>query len=158
MFALLSYQSKGYDWQWLSFPFIDGGVQVTRTSDTHQLLLRKVYFFHSAEVSVYTTMDNKLVLHLSRFQACSGPNQTQIQLNQLPPQKVTFSCENNNQLSFSTVTTHLNKMIVNFEESELTINFADWNISDIKKDQFKQLHPHYFERLGQPSKYQWSRD
>ncbi|MPW37990.1 hypothetical protein [Vibrio sp. B1Z05] len=158
LFGLLTYKDKGYDWQWLGFPLINSGVQIARTSDTHQLLLRKVYLFPSTEVSVYTTMNNKLVLHLARFQTCSDSKQGQLQLNQKPVQTVTFNCKGSNEMIFSVVTSHLNSAIIDFDGQKLSIDFAEWNIADIKKDQFKQLHSQYFEQLGQPSEYQWSRD
>ncbi|CAM3017234.1 hypothetical protein [Vibrio rarus] len=156
--GLLGYKDKGYDWEWLGFPLLDSGVQIARTTDTHQLLLRKLYPLKSLEVSVYTTMNNKLLLHISRFEPCEGVMEGQLQLNNQQSKAIRFHCANKEEWTFSVVTVHLEKAVVVFDSDLLAINFAEWNLADIQKDQFKQLHSDYYNQIGDPSKYQWSRD
>ncbi|GAM64615.1 hypothetical protein JCM19232_1285 [Vibrio ishigakensis] len=53
---------------------------------------------------------------------------------------------------------HLSSAELEINGKTLVIDFSDWNIADLQKDQFKQLHPEYFKRLGENPKYQWARD
>ncbi|OBT17462.1 hypothetical protein A9264_01495 [Vibrio sp. UCD-FRSSP16_10] len=161
LFGLLTYKDRGYDWQWLGFPIIDSGVQIARTTDTHQLLLRKLYIPQSLEISVYTTMNNKLLLRFSYFDSCHSADEpivAKLKINQRPADDVTFDCDNTNIYSYRAVVNHLDKATIYINNSNLTVNFDEWNIAEIQKDQFKQLHSDYFKQLGEPSKYQWSRD
>lgn len=158
VFGLLAYKDSGYDWEWLTLPFVDSGVQITRTRDTHQLLLRKLYPMQSIEVSVYTTMDNKLVLQLTNFSSCRGDASGHLKINKSDSQTVTFSCDKQEQLRYSRILRHLSRAELEINGKTLVIDFSDWNIADLQKDQFKQLHPEYFKRLGENPEYQWARD
>ncbi|MFA0698027.1 hypothetical protein AB4585_25310, partial [Vibrio sp. 10N.222.49.C9] len=81
LYGLLIVKDRGYDWQWLGFPLLDSGVQIARTKDTHQLLLRKLYPLHAMEVSAYTTMDNNMVLQLTIFTSCDNDVEAQLAVN-----------------------------------------------------------------------------
>lgn len=158
VFGLLKYQSSGYDWEWLGLPFIGSGVQVARTQDTHQLLLRKLYLPSLMEVSVYTTMDNKLVLQVTRSQDCKTHLTAKLKLNKGEAEPVELTCNEEGVLRYSKVIRHLNTLDLAIDGATFNIDFSEWNISELQKDQFKQLHPEYFKRLGEAPKYQWSRD
>lgn len=158
VFGLLVYKSNGYDWEWLGLPFIDSGVQIARTRDTHQLLLRKLYLIDSMEVSVYTTMDNKLVLQLTDLGSCNSDASAHLKIDELESVPVTFNCDEQHQLRYSKIVRRLSRAQLNMNGSALEIDFSSWNIADLQKDQFKQLHPEYFKRLGEDVEYPWSRD
>ncbi len=57
----LNFAEKGmrWDWHWSYFEPFSNGIQATRTQDTKQLLLRRVYLQESTAVFVGTTLDNK---------------------------------------------------------------------------------------------------
>lgn len=158
VFGLLKYQSSGYDWEWLGLPFIGSGVQVARTKDTHQLLLRKLYLPSLMEVSVYTTMDNKLVLQVTLFQDCKANLAANLKFNKGEAQSIELTCDEKGALRYSKVVRHLNSINLAIDGTISNIDFSEWNLSELQKDQFKQLHPEYFQRLGEGPKYQWSRD
>ena len=60
----LHFVEKGmqWNWHWSYFEPFSNGIQTTRTQDTKQLLLRRVYLQDSTVVFVGTTLDNKFCL------------------------------------------------------------------------------------------------
>lgn len=158
LYGLLIYKDRGYDWQWLGFPLLDSGVQIARTKDTHQLLLRKLYPWQSMEVSVYTTMNNSIVLQLTVFTSCDNDVEARLKLDDENEKVINLQCVESNELSYLSTEHTLEQAIIEFNGSSTKIDFTQWNLAELKKDQFKQLHPGYFERLGETPEFQWSRD
>lgn len=158
LYGLLIYKDRGYDWQWLGFPLLDSGVQITRTKDTHQLLLRKLYPLRSLEVSVYTTMDNSIVLQVTSYTPCNSDAKARLVLNGKIEKTVNLTCTNSKELKHLSVVHTLKQADFEFNGHLTKIDFAQWNVDDLEKDQFKQLHPEYFKRLGETTEFQWSRD
>ncbi|PMM08455.1 hypothetical protein BCT61_01100 [Vibrio breoganii] len=158
LYGLLIVKDRGYDWQWLGFPLLDSGVQIARTKDTHQLLLRKLYPLHSMEVSAYTTMDNNMVLQLTIFTSCDNDVEAQLAVNHDIERTITLTCTDSNELRYLSTEHSLEQANIKLNGRSTKIDFTPWNIAELKKDQFKQLHPAYFERLGESPEFQWSRD
>ncbi|GEA52458.1 hypothetical protein VIN01S_32620 [Vibrio inusitatus NBRC 102082] len=158
LYGLLIYKDRGYDWQWLGFPLLDSGVQIARTKDTHQLLLRKLYPLHSLEVSAYTTMDNNMVLQLTAFTSCDSDVEARLALNDDIERTITLKCTKSTELRYLSIERSLERVTIELNNHVMKIDFAPWNVAELKKDQFKQLHPEYFERLGETTEFQWSRD
>ncbi|GAB7218624.1 hypothetical protein [Vibrio comitans] len=158
LYGLLIYKDRGYDWQWLGFPLLDSGVQITRTKDTHQLLLRKLYPLRSMEVSAYTTMDNSMVLQLTVFTSCDSDVEARLTLNDDKETTIKLQCAGSTELRYLSTEHTLEQATIELNGSFTEIDFTPWNIAELQKDQFKQLHPEYFKRLGETTEFKWSRD
>lgn len=93
----LNFASKGMDWQWhwaYFLPF-SNGIQQTRTQDTKQLLLRRVYLEDDIAVFVSTTLDNKFEIDVFKAVKCNASSSewASVSVNGAPMTHVPLKCE-----------------------------------------------------------------
>ncbi|ASA56263.1 hypothetical protein BSQ33_11530 [Vibrio gazogenes] len=155
---LLTFQNKEMDWEWYDI----GGVQVTRTSDTHQLLFRRVYPFQQAVLFTSLTLDNRFDL-FTIFQRSCTPDQTYtvtVHRDKGPQQYPLICDENGSELSFRLVMTTPQPLSITFNQQSITFQPRNWALAFLKKDQFIQKNKHYFctKKHFDACEYEWSRD
>ncbi|SIO94207.1 hypothetical protein [Vibrio spartinae] len=155
---LLTFQNKEMDWEWYDI----GGVQVTRTTDTHQLLFRRVYPFQQAVIFTSLTLDNRFDLFTIFNHSCT-PDQTYtvtVKRDKGPQQQPLICHENGRELSFRLVMTRPHPLSITFAQQSITFQPRNWALAFLKKDQFIQKNKHYFctKKHFDACQYEWSRD
>jgi hypothetical protein len=157
---LLTFLNKEMDWQWYDNT-TPHGIQVTRTTDTHQLLFRKVYPLEQAVIFTSLTLDNKYNL-FTIFKSSCDPQKTYTATVTEQQNQNTFplTCMDGKELSFRQVMLKVHPLTINFENKSLTYTPKNWPLNFLKKDQFIQKHKHYFctKKHFQACEYEWSRD
>ncbi|WP_046028815.1 hypothetical protein [Vibrio vulnificus] len=149
----LNFASKGMDWQWhwaYFLPF-SNGIQQTRTQDTKQLLLRRVYLEDDIAVFVSTTLDNKFEIDVFKAAKCNASSSewASVSVNGAPMTQVPLKCEpSGDGYLFRHVANKLKSLEFGFEDGFIIESFAQWPINEIKADQFKQQHPTFFKKQG----------
>ncbi|MDW6091881.1 hypothetical protein SBX64_04885 [Vibrio rhizosphaerae] len=157
-YSLLTYQNKDMDWEWYDF----GGVQVTRTTDTHQLLFRRVYPFQQAVIFTSLTLDNRFDLFTVFNHPCSPdhPYTVTVSSGKEPQQQALICDDNGRELSFRLVMTIPHPLTITFGQQSITFQPRHWALAFLKKDQFIQKNKHYFctKKHFDACEYEWSRD
>lgn len=159
----LNYLKRSMDWawHWAYFEPFSNGIQQTRTRDTQQLLLRRVYMEQSIAVFVMTTLDNKLEVDLVYQNACKvGKNRKlNLWINGEYKENATMSCEVN-ELSYiyRYVDNKLESLSLELGTIHLEEDFSYWPINELKADQFKQQHSNFFRKNGKNVEHDWLRD
>ncbi|MDW6002996.1 hypothetical protein [Vibrio mangrovi] len=155
---LLTWLNKEMDWEWYDI----GGVQVTRTTDTHQLLFRKVYPFQQAVIFTSLTLDNRFDLFTIFKQSCTPQQSYTATVNDDKEQKqFPLICnENGHELSFRQVISSPPPLTITFNHRSVNFQPSHWALTFLKKDQFIQQNKHYFctKKHFDACEYEWSRD
>lgn len=159
----LAYAPRGIDWHWhwSYFQPFANGIQVTRTQDTKQLVLRRVYLNDALVVYLSTTIDNKFEIDVVKEGACEASAQQWVTaaVNNQSLSHIPMVCEKSGQSSiFRYVTPRPQTLEFGIDETFITEAFVDWPIKDIKVDQFQQQHPEFFKKQGAQVPHQWLRD
>ncbi|MDN3702671.1 threonine transporter RhtB [Vibrio artabrorum] len=163
-FKQLHFVEKGLDWSWLweyYLPF-SNGLQVTRTQDTKQLLLRRVYLEENIVIFVLTTFDNKLEVDIVNKETCEPKSNKSIfiSFNHQPISHSFMTCESSGEsYIYRAINKRLKSVEFSFNNHNFREDFTQWPISKLKADQFKQQHSNFFEKQrGASGSYQWLRD
>ncbi|HHX8649275.1 threonine transporter RhtB [Vibrio antiquarius] len=150
-----------WSWHWGYFEPFSNGIQQTRTQDTKQLLLRRVYMNDGIVVFVSTTMDNKFEVDVVKEQSCEPKTTTwaSVSVNHQRMRHVPMVCDALGQSYFYRyIGKHLESIEVGVGDSFVTEAFSDWPLSELKSDQFKQKNAKFFQERGEKVEHQWLRD
>ncbi|MFB1093516.1 threonine transporter RhtB [Vibrio diabolicus] len=150
-----------WSWRWGYFEPFSNGIQQTRTQDTKQLLLRRVYMNDGIVVFVSTTMDNKFEVDVVKEQSCEPKTTTwaSVSVNHQHMRHVPMVCDALGQSYFYRyIGKHLESIEVGVGDSFVTEAFSDWPLSELKSDQFKQKNAKFFQERGEKVEHQWLRD
>lgn len=128
---LLTYQNKEMDWEWYDI----GGVQVTRTTDTHQLLFRRVYPFQQAVIFTSLTLDNRFDLFTIFRHSCSPDQAYHVIVNsdKGSTQQPLICDENGRELSFRLVMATPHPLTMTFDRQSVTFQPSHWALAFLKK-------------------------
>ncbi|MCS0344627.1 threonine transporter RhtB [Vibrio diabolicus] len=154
-------RSMTWSWHWGYFEPFSNGIQQTRTQDTKQLLLRRVYMNDGIVVFVSTTMDNKFEVDVVKEQSCEPKTTTwaSVSVNHQRMRHVPMVCDALGQSYFYRyIGKHLESIEVGVGDSFVTEAFSDWPLSELKSDQFKQKNAKFFQERGEKVEHQWLRD
>ncbi|TKF24289.1 threonine transporter RhtB [Vibrio genomosp. F6] len=159
----INYLSRNmdWDWHWAYFEPLSNGIQQTRTQDTRQLLLRRVYIEKSISVFVMTTLDNKLELDIVYQNDCRVGEYKNLNLliNGEHKENTAMVCETNGQsFIYRYVDTKLETLSLALDSIHLEEDFAFWPVDELKLDQFKQQHSSFFRKSGESVEHDWLRD
>ncbi|MGF1907134.1 MULTISPECIES: hypothetical protein [Aliivibrio] len=159
----LNYFPRNIDWSW-SWSYyepLSNGLQVGRTKDTKQLILRRVNRANNTSIYVDTTYTNTfevVVIHEAVCQPKSRIKAT-LQIGDLTPETTSLICnDDGTRYLFRQVWRKLSNLYLKSKDFSLSEDFSNWPLGDLKKDQFMQLHPTYFRDKGEADVYEWSRD
>ncbi|MFH4614014.1 threonine transporter RhtB [Vibrio diabolicus] len=150
-----------WSWHWGYFEPFSNGIQQTRTQDTKQLLLRRVYMNDGIVVFVSTTMDNKFEVDVVKEQSCEPKTTTwaSVSVNHQRMRHVPMVCDALGQSYFYRyIGKHLESIEFGVGDSFVTEAFSDWPLSELKSDQFKQKNAKFFQERGEKVEHQWLRD
>ena len=139
-----------WSWHWGYFEPFSNGIQQTRTQDTKQLLLRRVYMNDGIVVFVSTTMDNKFEVDVVKEQSCEPKTTTwaSVSVNHQRMRHVPMVCDALGQSYFYRyIGKHLESIEVGVGDSFVTEAFSDWPLSELKSDQFKQKNAKFFKNV-----------
>ncbi|CAH1608386.1 MULTISPECIES: hypothetical protein [Vibrio] len=159
----LHFVEKGmeWDWHWEYFLPFSNGIQTTRTQDTKQLLLRRVYLQDATAVFVGTTLDNKFEIDVVNEDACDPESSkwASVSVNGQPMSHVPMLCEASGEgYIYRFVGPKLKSLEFGIDDHFIREDFRLWPISEIKADQFKQQHSTFFNKQGDSQEHQWLRD
>ncbi|MGI9949161.1 threonine transporter RhtB [Vibrio hyugaensis] len=159
----LQFVEKGmeWDWYWEYFLPFSNGIQSTRTQDTKQLLLRRVYLEDATVVFVGTTLDNKFEIDVVNKDACEPKSSkwVSVSVNSQPMSHVPMLCEDSGEgYIYRFVGSKLKSLEFGIDDNFIREDFSQWPIADIKADQFKQQHSAFFNKQGDGQEHQWLRD
>lgn len=159
----LNFAEKGmrWDWHWSYFEPFSNGIQATRTQDTKQLLLRRVYLQESTAVFVGTTLDNKFEIDVVNQGLCEPESSkwVSVSVNGQPMSHVPMVCEGSGEsYIYRFVGNKLRSLEFGIDDHFIREDFSQWPISEIKADQFKQQHSAFFNKQGEGEEHQWLRD
>ncbi|CAM3544363.1 hypothetical protein VA7868_03024 [Vibrio aerogenes CECT 7868] len=157
--ADLHYLNQQMAWKVTHFYPFNSQMQIARTHDTNQLVLRKVDRKNHMAVFVSTTINNRFDILFLIEQACTSGQAYPAIMNTPQSERVSFQCDpERGVLSFRRVWKKpvsfrmiVNHQIVNFQPSE-------WDFPLLKKDQFMQLHAGFYQRQNVANVYEWRRD
>jgi hypothetical protein len=161
----LAFLNSELTWRWQHYWQLDNDKQLARTQDTHQLIMRQVDLKHKLVVFVATTLDSKfdvVVMHENRCkpgesikanltidQSETAAHDSQIEL---------FCNESGNAAMYRQVWKKLPDIEIKSSEFSIDLNLSDWDIDELKKDEFLQRHPQFSKRVNADNHYPWARD
>ncbi|HHF3129922.1 threonine transporter RhtB [Vibrio diabolicus] len=154
-------RGMAWSWHWGYFEPFSNGIQQTRTQDTKQLLLRRVYMNDGIVVFVSTTVDNKFEVDVVKEQSCEPKTTTwaSVSVNHQRMRHVPMVCDALGQSYFYRyIGKYLESIEVGVGDSFVTEAFSDWPLSELKSDQFKQKNAKFFQERGEKVEHQWLRD
>ncbi|EOA9035595.1 threonine transporter RhtB [Vibrio harveyi] len=159
----LHFVEKGmqWNWHWSYFEPFSNGIQTTRTQDTKQLLLRRVYLQDSTVVFVGTTLDNKFEIDVVNQASCEPKSSkwVSVSVNGQPMSHVPMVCEKTGETYiYRFIGNKLRTLEFGIDDSFIREDFTLWPISEIKADQFKQQHSTFFNKKDGGEDHQWLRD
>lgn len=157
----LNYARKELNWGWYQYQPLGHGIQIARTSDTHQLILRTVDRRHHISMFVSTTLTNRFDVLFFIEQSCQPDTKYAVALTENGSTKsiVSFLCnEAGDTLSFRHAWKKLPAINLEWKGKSFAFPLDRWDVAVLKKDQFMQLHPEFFRKNGEPYPYEWSRD
>ena len=159
----LNFAEKGmrWDWHWSYFEPFSNGIQATRTQDTKQLLLRRVYLQELTAVFVGTTLDNKFEIDVVYQELCEPESSkwVSVSVNGQPMSHAPMMCEGSGEsYIYRFVGNKLRSLEFGIDDHFIREDFSQWPISEIKADQFKQQHSAFFNKQGEGEEHQWLRD
>lgn len=155
----LNFINKGYDWHWKDNYFMSHGIQLTRTNDTHQLILRKVDRDSQSSIFLSTTIDNKFdVVFVIKYK-CKNNIDYFGYLENSSKERIQFQCnQDDDTLYFRHAWKKLSSFNFSILNRKIIFNKDDFDLSLLKKDQFMQLHPRFFKDKNVDDLYEWRRD
>ena len=154
-------RGMGWEWQWSYFEPFSNGIQVTRTQDTRQLLLRRVYLKESVVVFFGTTLDNKFEFDVVNQDNCVPESHKwiSVSVNSLPISEASMVCEaSGKSYIYRFVANKLSSVEFRIGDDFIREDFSQWPVSEIKTDQFKQQHSAFFNKQTGSNEHQWLRD
>ncbi|OCH14747.1 MULTISPECIES: hypothetical protein [unclassified Aliivibrio] len=150
-----------WSWSWAYYEPFSNGIQTSRTNDTKQLIFRRVDTINKISTYVDVTYTNTFEIIVIHEQYCQPKAiiPTTVQLNDLPEQSANFVCEDNGKsYLLREVVKHLSTFKLQTLDFNLSEDFSNWPIEELKKDQFIQKHSNFFKDKGDDTVYEWSRD
>ena len=155
--------SRGMQWKWHWEYFIpfSNGIQVTRTKDTRQLLLRRVYLEESVAVFLGTTLDNKLEIDILAEDHCTKGDIKWIALsvNHNKRSHRPMECETSGEsYLYRYIASNISSIEIGINEFYIREDFNNWPAHELKADQFRQQHSTFFRNQEGHNDERWLRD
>jgi hypothetical protein len=149
-------------WRWQHYWPLDNNKQIARTTDTHQLIMRQVDLSRRVAVFVATTLDSKLDVIVMHQQDCEPGARIDGKLKIKPMTStslIQLHCDaSGNAMIYRQVWKTLPDIELSFNELSIPLDLSEWNIDELKKDEFMQRHPQFSQRVNADNHYPWSRD
>ncbi|RQW64503.1 hypothetical protein [Vibrio viridaestus] len=170
LIAILGYKVYGYyadlhylpmDMTWKSKQsgFSDSRFQISRTADTHQLVLRQVNRNSNTALYVSTTLNNHFDVFISIQADCDKDKIYPAQINKPSLRYIQFHCDaNGHKLSFRYAWKKAQPFVINIADKKIDFVPGEWDLALLKKDQFMQLHSNFFRGKSDQIVYDWRRD
>jgi hypothetical protein len=161
----LTFLNSELTWRWQHYWQFDNDKQLARTQDTHQLIMRQVDLKHKRAVFVATTLDSKFDVVVMHEKPCKPGESIKASLTIEPSETVAHDSqielvcnESGNAAMYRQAWKKLPDIEIKFTGFSIDLNLSDWNIDELKKDEFLQRHPQFSKRVNADNNYPWARD
>ncbi|GEM74534.1 hypothetical protein [Vibrio sagamiensis] len=150
-----------WNWHWEYFLPFSNGIQVTRTKDTKQLLLRRVYLEESVVIFLGTTLDNKFEVDVLSKEHCTKGDikWISVSVNHRKISHRPMECEASEEsYLYRYISSNIKSIEVGINEFYLRETFSNWPVHELKSDQFRQQHSRFFKSKDGHNNERWLRD
>ncbi|WP_223159444.1 hypothetical protein [Vibrio sp. Y2-5] len=162
-YQALTFGSEELNWMWVESPLLrydTTATQSTRTSDTKQLIYRKVDLKQQLAVSLNTTNNRYFMFTFIKSMHCDEQTKYSVSLyvNNQTPDKAQFTCLTPDTAIFRIARPYFEQLILRGNDLKFELDINQWDFNSLKKDDYMQHNYKFFRQHSSEPIEQWSRD